>query len=134
MISLVPSGATREDTHFAELSNGMSNDNSLLFPFGARSERITLSRLTIVFGLIPATDSTNYWEILVYPNQPGKITVPFLCGNTSNLPQGENTKQFPRTSQLLDPFTKVFVGVKKIGSPGTIWLRFTRLTYTIQGL
>lgn len=129
IINLYQPGTLKEDLHIPFQYYSWSSDNNLSVPFGSRKEAILPVKVTITFDLSSSSTSANYWEIITTLTQPGKIGIPLLCGNTKDLPAGESLKEFPINCQLLDPFSKVFFGAKRIGSPGSIVFRLLRFSY-----
>ncbi len=128
-ISLVQPIIIKEDFYCPFQTYAWNSDNNLGVPFGSRKEPISPVKATITFVLNEPTTSINYWEIMTTLTQPGKTGIPLVCGDTKNLPSGETLKEFPINYQVLDPFSKVFFGARKVGSPGAIVFTLLRFSY-----
>ena len=93
-IPLTLAAATREDFLQPGTNYPMSSTQQWGLRFGCRGEKITPTKIGILFSLAGTSTITNYWNFPRGFNEPGKPYASIILGNTIGLTAGEFIKEY----------------------------------------
>ncbi len=130
-ISLVPPSSIKEDFQEPSINYSMSSSQTWGPRFGCRSEKITPTKISLLFSMLGSSDATNHWQFILKFNQPSKPYSEIVLGNTIGIAGGENAREYIISQAALEPYTQVFLGADKIGSPASITIVLARLIYSM---